>query len=221
MISTKLFNMKHIFFSVILSIGLILGYSCNKEKLEVPESSINDYPNYSQLAEGNYWVYERYELDTNGNETALGQIDTIFIEKDTLIESVRFFKRVTHNFDGSKNSAFLRDSLSCLVSHQGVIIFSSSIFNEYLFIDTTGVEYDIKSRMIDKDLQVTVPAGTYITSCFQNIFDYKPPLHPDEKQFVFNSRYSENVGLVYQEIYQSTVSYTIGIRKLIDFHIEE
>lgn len=45
---------------------LILVSSCNKEKEEDPGPTPTTIADVSLLAVGNYWVYERVNLDSNG-----------------------------------------------------------------------------------------------------------------------------------------------------------
>lgn len=69
--------------------------SCKKEKdLEIlPETTIqNSISDYGSLGIGNYWVYDNYNINTELNDTiTFNYNDSIYIDRDTLINGHRFF----------------------------------------------------------------------------------------------------------------------------------
>ena len=124
--------MKIKFLSLILFVCIFLSFGCKKESknnsddTEVQEVS---YPTYMQLENGHYWVYERFNIDTNGQATALGIFDSCYIEKDTTINGILYHKYVKpHLFSSHMIVSFIRDSLHYIVNHEGGIIFSSEDF---------------------------------------------------------------------------------------------
>src|SRR5688572_1824471 len=52
------------------------------------------YSDYSQLKVGNYWIYQRFNFDFAGNETATMTFDSCYVEKDTVINNVAYVKLV-------------------------------------------------------------------------------------------------------------------------------
>lgn len=95
----------------------------------------------------------------------------------------------------------LTDSLSYIVNHNGKILFSS---NDYVTILRSG-DYTnpaagipdtitVTEQMDFKDAYVTVPAGTFKTSTFRQI--YHIPQYSYGPTREYNTRYAENVGIV-------------------------
>src|SRR5262249_6866928 len=64
--------MKRIF--ITLAFAQLLTIACNKSN---PIEA--NYSNYMPLAVGNYWVYEREHLDSNGNKIGISFFNSLFI----------------------------------------------------------------------------------------------------------------------------------------------
>ena len=204
----------------LISVLLLTFYSCKKDLPPVPEATKTEYPNYSQLKVGNYWVYERVKVDSNGNETFL-EMDTCFIEKDTVIGEHTYFKYVRPGSYGELKNSYLRDSMSFIVNQYGSISFSSLVFGEYFYENYDLIDYDIKTKMTDRNLEINVPAGTFVTSSFQTIFDFKPPIYPEDKVMYRNTRYAKDVGIVFETVAIFSSTDIIIERRLSEYHIEE
>jgi hypothetical protein len=206
--------------SLVLLVIISITFSCKKEESTIcPPTSTNN-PNYAQLEVGNYWVYERYEIDTNGNETSLGIIDTCFIEKDTLINEIKYFKYV-RPYLNNESTSFVRDSLHYVVTNTGRIIFSSIIFNEVFRVFTPPQGFhEMHEWMTDKDSVISVPLGNFTTVNFQQIFYIDESLQVQSPRYM-NYRYAENIGIVSETLpwFYTNPEYT-EIR-LVDYHLEE
>jgi len=74
-------NMKYLP-TIIFVFLLLLTLSCSNEEVS-PNKTIVTYMN---LEIGNYWVYEWVEIDDLGAASPLNQRDSVFIEKDTIID---------------------------------------------------------------------------------------------------------------------------------------
>jgi hypothetical protein len=199
--------------NLLILVVLFLTTACKKKTTQVT------YKNYGQLKVGNYWVYERYEIDTNGTATPLGIIDTCRIEKDTIINGKRYFKYVRPQFSGVNQISYLRDSLHYIVNQTGRKVFSSENFNQVFRTSITS-DYELQEWMTDIDLNVTTPLGTYQTLNFQSIFNMIPPLQLNINPRFMNTRYAENIGIVTETLplfYSNPISYE---RRLIDYHLE-
>lgn len=85
------------------------------------------YPDYTQLKVGNYWIYERFLIDTAGNESPYSNTgptyDSCFVEKDTVMSGKTYFKLWRTNAIGIPYCSFLRDSLSYTIDQYGLIVF--------------------------------------------------------------------------------------------------
>lgn len=204
--------------SLILLVIISFALSCKKEQPKIPEPSPITYPDYGQLKVGNYWIYERFEIDTNGNETQLGVIDTCFIEKDTLINDLKYFKYV-RPYLNNESTSFVRDSLHYLVTNTGRIIFSSVVFDEVFSVFTPPQGFHERHEwMTDKDSVISVPLGDYTTVNFQQIFYIDESLEVQSPRYM-NYRYAENIGIVSETLpwFYANPKYT-EIR-LVDYHI--
>lgn len=220
----------------VLVIGLAFTYACKKTKTETadipPEETPEPvvYPSYSKLKAGNYWIYGRYQVDANNNVSDLHQYDSSYVEKDTLIRNHVYYKLHKKDFSMGPISfvLYLRDSLHYIVTSSGRAIFSSEDFTT-LFADIyiTGATwmsdtiYKVTTKMNDKDLIVTVPAGTFQTSSYQSTFTYPPskavPGIPNPR--ISNMRYAKNKGLIIESEYFYTGAPMITEKRLIRYHV--
>ncbi|MES2567328.1 MAG: hypothetical protein V4565_10700 [Bacteroidota bacterium] len=225
---------KYFVFGLLITIVFI---ACKKDTINEPEtpeqvSASTTYPNYSNLKIGNYWIYQRFELDGSGGETPLAIIDSCYIEKDTLINSNTYFKYVSPNFGVTitpSNSTsfvaeFFRDSLSYIISSTGRIEFSSQDFTTifYSYYGIAGPNDTIcrvECQMKDQNVSVTTPAGTFVTSNFKET-QYMYPNYMMNGAIKYRSRrYAENIGKVTQEWYLFAITPTRWERRLIRYHL--
>lgn len=187
------------------------------------------YANFSNLKVGNYWVYERYKLDSNGVYTALGKFDSTFVEKDTLINGLTYSKYMDDQFATGPGfeATFLRDSLHYLVELNGRIRFSSENFSDTLFqfYSTTGPHAGtdtlclIYRKMTDNDLPVTTPAGTFVSKNAQEVYVMFPGFDQGGKVRPLQRRYAEDVGLIEETLpfFISDVSKSYTVRRLVRY----
>ena len=83
---------------LILSIAIVITgclSSCKKD--EATENTPITYANFSQLKTGNYWIYERFTVDSAGAAVATGILDSCYIETDTLINNHTYYKLISPN----------------------------------------------------------------------------------------------------------------------------
>jgi hypothetical protein len=222
-----------------VSIGF---YSCKKDRATEPDdlqenpTTPASVPNYSALKAGNYWIYERFEVDQTGNSTSLNIIDSCYIEKDTMINGQRYFKYVQPQIVSNNPTlpspgyvfGYMCDSLSYIIPYPRYN------FTPYSYLDTTyiigadsqlsGADtlYTSLTKMTDKGVMFTTPAGTFkivnekSTFTFANNF-----LSCNQKRRYMNTRRAENVGIVFQD-YQ----FLHGLcnhwdRRLIRYHVAQ
>lgn len=209
---------------IFLVVTLVVLSACKKKKepIVIEKQPGTFYADYAKLKVGNYWIYERYKTDGNGMTTALGIYDTCFVEKDTVINEKNYFKYVRSPYESpSPTISYLRDSADCIVTETGRIVFSSQTFNQVFrtFQDPSGM-YELQEWMVDKDLNVTVPAGTYTTSTFQQVFNMAENVQQfGEKRYV-NTRYTVNVGIVSETLPPYISSPNVIERRLREYHVE-
>lgn len=203
-------------------------FSCRRSKKDTTETPAPlIYQNYVSLKEGNYWIYERYQLDTGGMTTPTGIYDSLYVGKDTSIRGNIYHRYMwTYESNTAYEPQYLRDSLHYVVDHKGEIIFSSLDFtNEFerfhyiqplIAPDTIAL---VKHHMGDKDFIMATPAGVFKTSAFRKDYHMFPPLDKYGKVRSFVYRYAENVGLV-SEILPWFVYHPLMVeRRLVRYHI--
>ncbi len=222
--------MKNYSFIAIL-FAIIFLISCKKEKLEIENRQQVDvpttYPNYSNLKVGNYWIYERFRVDSLGNATSLNIIDSCYIEKDTVIRGNTYYKLTGPDYanptvNTPMRSGFLRDSLSYLIDNRGYILFSSQ--NSYIresgydIAPPSDTIYSFITKVTDQNMSITVPAGTYVTTNLQTEYTFYNNYIIYWKIRTKNTRYAENVGMVSQDwgFFLSMPDY--WQRRLIRYH---
>jgi hypothetical protein len=226
--------------SISFCIVAISLYSCKKDKKtpeeETPvEATPTTYPNYSNLKVGNYWIYERFKIDPSGNATSINVIDSCYIEKDTTIHGNVFYKYVYPNvyiIGGPDtqiiSSSYYRDSLSYMVSvfDYNNIIFSSEDFTtefktSYYINPQNDTMYKYTWKMGDKNLNISIPLGNFITSSYQEIIHFYPS-YPASCGTVKirDTRYAENVGKITERfnIFLGSTCDTWE-RRLIRYHL--
>ena len=182
-----------------LFIVMLLIAACNKDKVD--NTPLTNYPNYTQLKVGNYWIYERFEIDTLGNTISSQNIfDSAYIQKDTLINSLTYFKLLTPNQFANVDILFLRDSLHYLVNSKGKILFSSQDFTTIFSSSYTLINSDtvclIEEKMTDNNTPFSTPSGTFTTANFKATYNMYPNFTWHGTQRYCNTRYAQNVGLV-------------------------
>lgn len=166
------------------------------------------YPDYANLDTGNYWIYERYKLDSNGVSSPMGVFDSIFVAEDTMINGVLYHRYMEDQYlsPPGYEVVFLRDSLHYLVDESGQRLFSSENFSETLWDHTITIQNgshtnidticDIFRKMTDDNLNISVAAGTFSTKNAQLVYQMYPGFDQGGTVRYMERRYAENVGLI-------------------------
>ncbi len=148
----------------ILSLALIGSFfSCRKDDvpndLQPRAPSIEDY---SQLMDGNYWVYERSALDSSGNY--VGQpldLDSVWVAGDSLIDGVAW-KKIRSSPGGDFPSlCFQRDSMDRLLLRNHGVLMGASSTNAYLWTEHFPGIVDVNYTLFVTPQTVLVNAGTF------------------------------------------------------------
>jgi hypothetical protein len=212
----------------VLIVGVVVClFSCEKnDKQEETENSISAY---LPMSVGNYWVYQIYTFDSNGNEYQTTTFDSTVITKDTLINGKRFFR-----FDYFEcntintyptDTIYYRDSLMYLISSKGQILFSEDNFADTLsrktFIFQNDTLYTMTCKMERIDQQISVPVGT-----FNNLLNFKGtvlcnPKYTDIKNPRYtNQYYAKEIGVIFQsQIY--VMSGGFREKRLVKYNINK
>jgi hypothetical protein len=223
-------NTKLIFSLVLLFFSFIFN-ACKKDPIENKTSSTTqtNSPSYSQLKVGNYWIYQRFEIDSLGNETALNKFDSCFIENDTVINNKIYYKMYRPKVYGSSTPTylvdFIRDSLHYIVNSTGYTLFSSqdftSIFRSgYQFFSnpTDTVQY-FYIKMDDINVQVNTPAGNFNTLNSKTTLNFWPNYSLSGTVRYMHCRYANSVGIVIETLPLFISDKIQTERRLIRYHL--
>ncbi len=182
--------------TLLCTMALVSFMACQKENTS---TSIVNTENYFPLKVGNYWIYANSNVNQNGMETLSQELDSVYLEKDTLINGKTYFKMVSSLPNSSIFSTkFIKDSLHYLVDDKGIKLFSSQNFADTLHVsDNTGLENILKTRFykMEKEDNVKSPIGTY------NCLDYRMKgvlVQPiDGKNELFcHTYYAKDIGII-------------------------
>lgn len=193
----------HICIIAFATLGL---FSCKKDKSQpinpVPNPKV--YDDYTVVKQGNYWIYQHYTLDSiNGAAHAENGFDSCYVVADTTINGKTYHHTITKDISQSPSTDIVhnmfRDSLSYVVNQKGEIQFSSenfsTVFRSYTYgpNQATPDTLQVSEVMGFINIAITVPAGTFTTSSFRQIFSYKTA---GKKQLENRYSYAKNIGLV-------------------------
>ncbi len=116
-------NFKHKNMNTIKSLVLVLiiaivsvNYSCKKQEDVSIDKVEEGEVSFSPMSVGNYWVYEVYSVDKQGNAT-YNSMDSTYISKTTTVNGNSYFEYRTSSSVAFKQ--LLRDSSNYLVDDKG------------------------------------------------------------------------------------------------------
>jgi len=211
---------------LLLSMIMISFFACKKDEVkEDQDSSKYQSKGYIPLKAGSYWIYQSYRPTASGEDTAFGNIDSVYISGTKEINSKTYYISVREG--NAKFISYVRDSVGYLVDSLGNVImsevnFTDTIFSKTKYNSVTGKPlYHISKMMYDEDKQIIVPAGTF-NHCIEARDWAKVymgnPAQPNP--FYNHYYYAKNVGLV-EYTYRYTGTATVFKVKLIRYHIAE
>jgi hypothetical protein len=216
---------------ILLKFGVLcLLNACKKDNQlsqNEPFTNQDEYPNYSKLSVGNFWIYELVNIDQYGNESTLSYLDTVVIEKDSVINGNTYYKKVGKNHSGinSLEIQWLRDSLHYIVTHTGELFFSSQDTTTILTSGVSTIDNytvaDFTIKMTDMFLPITTPLGTFNACNAKRIYQGQPGYLYGEEFTRYAHRYhAENIGIV-RETVQVWASAPIYLeRRLLSYSVQ-
>jgi len=195
-------------FKLNLFIGILLfllASACSKVEDEViyyPPKGDESF-SYFPMSVGSYWIYEQYKIEQGMEEQATGVYDSIYVAKDTFINTNQYYI-LRSGFSDSWKS-ILRDSSGYLVNEQGKRLFKDNATGEVLYKklslnNDSDTIYMEKLIMEEPTTMIKVPAGTYsvVNAAF---YQYFPKALTTPKERMLDYMYAKNVGLVYRSYY--------------------
>ncbi len=215
------------------AICCLLFAACKKD--ENNQGSVSDYTRYKP---GNYWIYQSYQVDDQGNGSPGNQLgngislyDSVYVEKDTMIRQYTYHKLMKPVEAGNSmyEATFLRDSLNYEVDAYGNVVLAISDFSTIFqtkSIEAGPISNDslvvFQDRMADPGKIITVPAGTFTTISLDKIISFIPykgqqPSSAPRKQ---HFRYASGVGMVTETLpfYSALPNYTE--RRLVRYSVK-
>jgi hypothetical protein len=210
-----------------LGFVIILFASCEKDD----SNSINDSvekTNYFPLGIGNYWIYKHYDIDSLGNETERDRIDSVIINRDTIINNNQYFilEGTNYPFNGESWGIvdILRDSSGYVVNEKGKIKFSSENFTDTLASEIEVINEDtlyiLTYRMEKLTNHAVVPAGEFEALNYKGTVITSNPSQGVKNPRYMNNYFANNVGKIL-ETYFFLSSPIIGERRLVRYKIKD
>ena len=207
--------MKNLFLSSLL---LVCFYSCKKTEDPIPVNNpstptapTNDFP----LTTGSYWIYEVFNLDTNGIETTTS-VDSSYVSGDTLIHGDTFSVIIGGLFGPSINVR--RDSSGYLVDQFGVIHCSNTNYTDVLWSGNTPGYYSFSYKMMPGAV-ISTPAGALCAHDYLGTVTVFLTSYAWDNPRYIHSYYSNNIGLIRETTFFLMSPNYVG-RKLLRYHIE-
>jgi hypothetical protein len=205
-------------------------WSCEKDDeitdntpVPVPPPA-NTIDEFTMFHAGNYWIYQTYIIDSNGNETLMPGEDSCYYTGDTIINTDTF--HIVHNWWVLPGDRYLKDSSGYLID--GGVILTVTITNDTFYTwqsNDTTIGHPYASYMIVTSLTtpVTVPAGT-----FSDVLDvanstyYNPSWYSIVNPLVLHTLYAKNIGKISEQYALSGELYSqhaIRERRLVRYHV--
>ncbi len=171
--------------------------ACSNNNEEPGAQLLITVSEFSQLEVGNYWIYDWYEVQPDGSETAMELRDTLRIESDTLIEGRTMFIR-TGTFMGQPRREILYDSISHLRTYpERLAIFVFGSDEEFTrHFGPVDAPISIGTYRTNQTVEnIEVPAGVFDCINFQGTIESLQLDYPHGTRFN-NNLYARDVGLV-------------------------
>jgi hypothetical protein len=203
----------------IAALILLVAFQSCKDDNELPTSSSSSINLVT--TSGSYWVYDWFEIDSNGVETKKGMRDSIFISGDTLINSKTYIKYDGVQFD-KFNNRLLRDSAGFIVNQNGLVLWGTTVSQ---LSEHSTVDFTVTSKMTSLNESISVPAGTFNTVLKTNTacYDDGRPFTKCSQCWDSKSYYKPGLGVIAaQTAYIGTINNECKYleKRLVEYNIE-
>ncbi len=202
---------------------LTLFASCSKDDDSMPcEPTVdpNVNVNYIPMTIGDYWIYDRYNTDFDGENMTFAGQDSTVIEGDTVINGLTYYQHVSYKLTsgGFINSSLagqgaFRDSSGYLIDAQGTIFFSASDDSDSLAYSIENLSIYTIWRISSMNLLsqlVSVEAGNFNCLAYSTRIETDDPGSQDNFPKYNSSSYAPGVGRV-----RFNLNYFSGQQKVI------
>ncbi len=118
---------------------------------------------FSNLAVGNYWVYQRYRVDSADNVVDVLTVDSIFISGDSVVNGETYFVVRRNGFAAFQTSLW-RDSAGFVITDNHEVIFCADPLDQLIYTDVQGpVGVQLEYTVYSTPETITTEAGTFST----------------------------------------------------------
>lgn len=208
---------------IIACMSLLVFSSCKKDTTETPDEPKSN--SFLPVKVGNYWIYEVYEIDTNGKATLLPDLDSCYVESDTMIDGKSYFKLVTNTsgWSHSTNVNFIRPEGVNLITPSGDYYFKEEKLNTILLehFVTNNQDTLLRTTVYQEDGgNLAVKAGSFTTvKRVVHTENYKNQM-PKGPNFPYsNTWFSKNTGVVQRDLPTYTLAYTYHQQRLLRYKL--
>ena len=183
-------------------------FSCKKDPVVNAPTIINATTTTQDtmlpLAVGNYWIYQKSQDDSIGTYTMQNDLDSLYIERDSVILGNQYFKfkHTNHNFadyfafNASINDIWIKDSLGFLITYPRITVLDPVNLRDtiYRFSSNSGVPGYfclVPDTFVNRNFVIGQFSGLWAKGYSFN----QPPFAFRDGQHYFNA-YVANIGLV-------------------------
>ncbi len=181
-------------FIFLLQLFLILFfYSCKDS--DTPNSN-NFYP----LAVDNYWIYEKFNIDENGNSSPTNHRDTIRVIGTENINGTNYY--VLEKINGLSSSIeYRRDSLGYIVNEKGEFVYSFLDTQDdetvtYSIIVSDPYGFTFENTISNPSTTIDVSAGSFDCIEYQQRITNDVPSITWTEKFDY-TYFAKDVGLIH------------------------
>lgn len=224
-------------FKIISFLCILCLHACENEE----EFPIEDSCCYFPLAIGNYWIYDIYEVNSNGTEKLINQNERFTITKDTLINDLIYY--IYEGYDllyKVKRRDFLRESSGNIIQNKKYaadtrILLSYTNFKDTLYREAKAswiwdwdildnkldTMYTIFSRM-EPGIQIKTSSYSFekTINCKLTYFVYpKYQIKGFSNERYLNTYYADQIGEVTREMAYISSPDKIYQRRLVGYNI--
>ena len=129
---------------------------------EPPTQNLN-IAAFSNLAIGNYWVYQRYRVDSVDNVVDVLSVDSIFISGDSVVNG-ETYSVVRRNGFAAVQTTLWRDSAGYVITEDHEVLFCADPLDQLIYTEVEGpVGVQLDYTVYSTPESITVAAGTFST----------------------------------------------------------
>lgn len=155
---------------LITVVASVLIFGCSKEEIIEVQEPVNcenhQAESHMPLSVGNYWVYNTYRTDTLGNETITSSTDSVYVDRDTVVNGSTFFILKGDFYATLATGKIIRNENNSLISFEPSsqsekIIFTNNNPNIIYDSQTVGSLFQVSVWTNSQKKNISVPVGSF------------------------------------------------------------